>query len=427
MVSGLILSSFKLDLLKIISGLLVLAALSSWLNNRFLHLPSSIGMMLLGLGLGLGIQITGIFSPEFEQWTVGILAKINFSKILLDFMLSFILFAGALHIDLDKLKDYRVAIFTFATLGVVLCAFFIASSLFLILKMNSLQIPYLHCLLFGALISPTDPIAVLGIVRESALPEKLEIKITGESLFNDGVGIVLFITLSEIAHRGLENTSIQDTVKLLVTETGGGVLFGLLLGYAGYLLIRSINYYQTEVLITLAMVCGGYAFALFMHFSGPLTMALAGLIIGNKAREWAMSKVTIDYTNKFWEMVDDILNTFLFLLIGLELILIKPHWQYLTLGVIIFIVLLGARYLSLFLPTIILGLKQTFEKNALIILTWGGLRGGISIALALSLPPETNRDFFVPLTYIIVLCSITFQGLSIRKVIKFFKQKNKPQ
>ena len=281
-----------------------------------------------------------------------------------------------------------------------------------------MEVPYIACLLFGALISPTDPIAVLGILRKAKAPDSLEIKITGESLFNDGVGVVIFLSIYEIADIGIDNVSIWHVGQLLLEEIMGGIGLGLLLGYVGYRMMKSIDHYRTEVLISLAMVMGGYSLANYLHFSGPLAMVVAGLFIGNQAIEYAMSDTTRDYLQKFWEMLDEILNAVLFVLIGLELILIPFEMIYGLLGLIITAIVLGARYVSLAIPSFLLRFHKTFAPNALIIMTWGGLRGGISIALALSLNEAMHKSFLVAITYFVVLMSLVIQGLTIGKLVK---------
>lgn len=381
--------------------------------------------MLFGLALSLLVQGIGAISPAFESSVENMLAKVDFTEVLLEFMLSFLLFAGALHIDIHKLASSKWPVITFATVGVLLSAFLIGTLLFYGLKLTDISVEYIHCLLFGALISPTDPIAVMGILKKAGLPEKLELKITGESLFNDGVGVVLFIALFQIAQKGFENVSSGFIGELLLEEIGGGILLGFILGYLGFILIRSIDHYQTEVLITLAIVMGGYAFASYLHFSGPLAMVVAGLFIGNRGRALAMSDITLDYTNKFWEMIDEILNATLFLLIGLEVMVIDFPTIYIIIGLIAAVTIVGIRYISLAIPSLLLGFRKTFEPNTLPVLTWGGLRGGISIALALSLTIDMHRNFFTSITYVVVLFSIIIQGMTIEKLINYLRKTNK--
>ncbi|MGB5929313.1 MAG: sodium:proton antiporter, partial [Cyclobacteriaceae bacterium] len=278
-----------------------------------------------------------------------------------------------------------------------------------------------YCLLFGALISPTDPIAVLGILKKAGVPKQLETKIVGESLFNDGVGVVIFLTLFQIAQKGLENVSTGDIGILLLEEIGGGIFLGLILGYLAWKLMKHIDHYQTEVLISLAVVFGGNAIAHWLHFSAPLAMVVAGLFIGNHGVKTAMSDITIDYVTKFWEVIDEILNAVLFVMIGLELVIISFEGAFTWLGLIAIPLVLVIRAIALWLPSAALGLRKTYQENTLRIMTWGGLRGGISIALALSLQEGMFREMFTSVTYIVVMFSIIVQGLTISPYIKHLK------
>ena len=281
-----------------------------------------------------------------------------------------------------------------------------------------IPLPFIYCLLFGALISPTDPIAVLGILKEAKIAPSLEMKITGESLFNDGVAVVIFLAILEIIDVGIQNVSAGQIVWLFIKEAGGGVLYGCLLGYIAFLALRSIDRYIIEVGITLAIVMGGYSLANYLHVSGPLAMVVAGLITGHKSRAFGMSDTTRDYVDKFWEMLDEFLNGILFLLIGFEMLIVHFSSLILWLGIICILIVLLARLISVAIPIFVLRYRNTFEKHAVFILTWGGLRGGISVALALSLPKSIISDVFVSVTYIVVLFSIIVQGLTIGRVAK---------
>jgi CPA1 family monovalent cation:H+ antiporter len=374
--------------------------------------------MILSLGFSVVIQLIGIFYPNTLTSAENIVRSADFSDLLLDYMLSFLLFAGALHVDWSKLHQSRGPIITFATVGVVVSTFTVGAILYSLVHAFSLDIPFIHCLLFGALISPTDPIAVMGVLKKAKVPKSTEIKIVGESLFNDGIGVVVFVTLLRIAQKGIEQISFSEVALLFLEEIVGGIGFGLLLGYVGFRLMRTIDHYETEVMITLAMVVGGYLLANALHFSGPLAMVTAGIFIGNLGKERAMSDVTLDYTFKFWEMVDVILNAALFVLIGLELLIVPFQWEYLWIGIISIPVVLIVRYSSLAILSVGLGYKKQFEPKTLTIMTWGGLRGGISIALALSIPAELNNSLLLLITYVIVLFSIIGQGLTLEPVIK---------
>ena len=407
-----------MDIVNIFGGILVLSAIFAYLNRRYFKLPATISLMIAGLFLSLLVQILGAFSPTFQESVVVTLAKLDFTEFLLEFLLSFLLFAGAMHTDLDRLKKFKWPILSFATIGVLMSTFLIGTLLYFLLVLIGSPVAFIYCLLFGALISPTDPIAVLGILKKAKAPQSLETKITGESLFNDGIGVVIFLTVFKIAKSGLENIHFSEVAHLLATEILGGVGLGFLIGYIGYKMMKAIDHYQTEVLITLAIVMGGYSLATYLHFSGPLAMVVAGLLIGNQGIELAMSKVTRDYVQKFWEMIDEILNAVLFVLIGLELILIPFDISYVIIGLVVTVIVLMVRYFSLAFPSYALNFRKTFAPNALLIMTWGGLRGGISIALALSLLPEMEKDFIVAITYTVVLFSLIIQGLTIEKLIK---------
>jgi CPA1 family monovalent cation:H+ antiporter len=319
------------------------------------------------------------------------------------------------------LRRFKGPILTFATLGTLISTFLVACAIYFLLPLFHQKIDFIYCLLFGALISPTDPIAVLSILKKAGVSESTETKITGESLFNDGVGVVVFLTLFGIAREGLDDISTSGILVLLVEEIGGGVLLGLVIGYLGFRMMKRIDHYQTEVLISLALVMGGSAIAPMFHFSGPLAMVVAGLFIGNKGTREAMSDVTLDYVYKFWEMVDEIFNAILFVLIGLELLIIPFETSFLYLGLCAIVIIIISRYISLIIPSFIFNFGKEFPKNTYLIMTWGGLRGGISIALALSLTEGMQRNLIVSITYIVVLFSILVQGLSLERVVRKLK------
>ncbi len=407
-----------MDLIHIFTGVLVLSAAFSYLNERFFKFPSTIGLMILSLCLSIVIQVIGVFSSATLASAEALVNSVDFSDVLLDFMLSFLLFAGALHVDWSKLHQSRGPIITFATVGVVLSTFIIGTVLYYLVPMFTFDVAYIHCLLFGALISPTDPIAVMGILKKAKVPESTEIKIVGESLFNDGIGVVVFITLLRITQKGLEHITVSEIGILFLEEIVGGIGFGLVLGYIGFRLMKSIDHYQTEVMMTMAMVIGGYLAANALHFSGPLAMVTSGILIGNHGKQKAMSDITMDYVFKFWEMIDVILNAALFVLIGLELLIVPFNWEFLWIGLIAIPMVLIARYGSLAALSFGLGYNKQFEPKTLSIMTWGGLRGGISIALALSIPAVLDNHLFLLVTYVIVCFSIIIQGLTLEPIIK---------
>jgi CPA1 family monovalent cation:H+ antiporter len=393
--------------------LTVLAALFGYINYRFIRLPDTIGVMLISLVASMAIIAIGYIQPKIFLGITTFIRSIDFYTVLVRMMLSFLLFAGAIHVDASELRRLRAPILTFSTVSVLLSTGFIGVLLYTLCPLFNQPIPFLYCLLFGALISPTDPVAVLSILRKAGIPRSLEIKITGESLFNDGVGIVLFLCIYELTIPGTGNVGLAHMFGLFLRQAGGGVALGIALGYAGYFLLRSIDYYQVEVMITLAIVMGGNLLAGKLDVSGPLAMVIAGLITGNKSRRYGMSDHTRDYLDKFWILLDNLLNAVLFLLLGFEMLVIpfRPSW--LLLGGAAIVVVLVARYLSVWLPIRTLRLRTGFQKNTVSILTWGGLRGGLSVALALSVQDERYGDLFLVITYIIVLFSIVVQGLTI--------------
>ena len=396
-----------------------MSAIFGYLNVRLLKLPDTIGLMIIALLFTFGILIAGKINPKITELAQTLIHSIDFKTVLLDIMLSFLLFAGAMHTNFEQLKVQRLPIIIFATLGVLMSTLLIGTISFYLLNTMGFSVIYLHCLLFGALISPTDPIAVLGILKKAGVPKKLETKIVGESLFNDGIGVVIFIALYQIATSASGHVDGGEIGLLLLEEVGGGLLLGLVLGYIAYRLMRSIDDYDIEVMITLAIVMGGYLLASKLHFSGPLAMVVAGLIVGNDTiRQSTMSEITERYVDKFWELIDILLNAILFVLIGLELLVIASNSSYILAGVILIPLLLLSRFIALGIPIQLLKKKLDFIPHTGLIMTWGGLRGGISIALALSLTTEMNRELFLTITYIIVVFSIIVQGLTVGKLVK---------
>ncbi|WPQ62555.1 sodium:proton antiporter [Chitinophaga sancti] len=398
---------------EILAITIVLTAIFAYINHHFIKWPPTIGIMALSLMSSIVLAFMGGAHSVLSEKAVQLAESVDFKDLLMNFMLSFLLFAGAIHIDAQKLKQEKWAVMLLATLGVLISTFIIGGLVWYLFGLFKLPISFIYCLLFGALISPTDPIAVLGILKKTNIPSSLESKISGESLFNDGVAVVIFISIEEIARSSGGEFSALAIGRLFLEEAIGGVLFGALLGYMGYYALRSIDDYKVEVLITLAIVMGGYFFADHLHVSGPLAMVVAGIITGNKAKKEGMSDLTRDYLGKFWELIDEILNAILFLLIGMEMLIVKVNTTIFIIGVICILIVLFARWVSVIFPVFLLRYKIKFEKHAVAILTWGGLRGGISVALALSLSPFMHRDEFVFITYIVVVFSILVQGLTI--------------
>ena len=480
------------QIFEICAIIIVLSALFGYVNVRVLKLPNTIGLMIVAIGFTAALYFSQYFTNRFIDAADNFISQIDFQHVLLKIMLGFLLFAGALHTNFDQLKVQRWPVLVFSTLGVLASTFLCATLVYFIFRAIGIETQYIHCLLFGALISPTDPIAVLGILKQAGVPRILETKIVGESLFNDGVGVVLFMTIYSIAtggaHPGAEHGHDQDApahakvvapvsniklvsfqekaesshttgdhhavapgdsnaghaddhaddhadnlaaqprgfsavflsvVKLFGVEVFGGLLLGAILGYGTFLLLRSIDDYEIEVMITLACVMGGYALATAWHLSAPLAIVVAGLIVGNDTvRGTAMSKQTETYVDKFWELMDILLNAVLFVLIGLEILTLNITSQYLQATGLAIVIVLGSRFLSLLLPVRFFAKKLDFVPHTTTIMTWGGLRGGISIALALTLLPEMNRELFLTVTYGVVIFSIIVQGLSVGKLAR---------
>ena len=406
-------------MLNIAAVCLVITALLAYLNYRFIGMPTTIGVMAAALAISMalvGLDAIGV-AHALREYEESLLRSIDFPDVLMQGMLSLLLFAGALHVDLSELKTYRWSVGALAVLGTVLSTFAVGYGMWFALPLLGLQLPLIYCLLFGALISPTDPIAVMGILKSAGAPKELELVIAGESLFNDGLGVVIFTLLLEMLTSGLAPTLGQG-MELLLHEAGGGVLFGLVLGFVTFQLLKSVDNYQVEVLLTLAAVTGGYAVTNQLHVSGPLAMVVAGLIIGNHGRALAMSDVTRRYLDMFWELIDEILNATLFVLIGMEVLLVVFTVHELAAASVAVVVTLLARLLSVGVPVRLLRRTFRLPRGAWKVLTWGGLRGGISVALALSLPAGPERNTVVALTYSVVVFSILAQGLSIGYVTR---------
>lgn len=448
-----------MDLFTIAAIVIALSAVFGYVNVRVLKLPNTIGLMVVAIAFTLFLFASSLVTDKLLVGARAVIGAIDFETILLDIMLGFLLFAGAMHTNFDQLKIQRWPVLVFATLGVLVSTFLIAILVYFLFQLLGFELKFIHCLLFGALISPTDPIAVLGILKKCGVPKKLETKIVGESLFNDGVGVVVFLTIMAIASGGNahhddpstpagetasahvqdhgdevvpnESASEQDEehtddhassgdvtfpgiAKLFLQEVIGGIALGLLLGFITYKLLRSIDDYEIEVLITLACVMGGYALAHWLHLSAPLAIVVAGLMVGHDTtRDTAMSRQTEEYVDLFWELMDIMMNAILFVLIGLELLVISFQMEYLQAGMLAIVIVLVSRYLSLLAPVAFFRKKLDFVPHTTTIMAWGGLRGGISIALALSLKSDMNRELFLTVTYVVVVFSIVVQALTV--------------
>lgn len=409
-------------MLELTAAFICLTTLMTYVSYRFTSLPPTIGVMVTALIFSLALQgITWAGYPVLEDQVGDLIRQIPFQTLLMDWMLSFLLFAGALHVKLGDLHSHKWSIGLLATVGILLSTLMIASMTYWVLQLFGWHLDFVFCLLFGALISPTDPIAVLGILRSAGVPKPLETTIVGESLFNDGTAVVLFTVLLTVALQGQAPT-VLGIAELFITEALGGIVLGLLLGFGVYLMMRSIDQYQVEVMLTLALVIGGSTLAADAHFSAPIAMVVAGLIIGNVGRSHGMSDQTRVYVDGFWELIDEILNAFLFALMGLEILLLPFSWLIVAAGVVMALLVLGSRIVTI-APAILFlrrtkGGREAIPKGAIRILSWGGLRGGISVALALSLPTGPERDLLLSITYVIVLGSILIQGLTIGPLVK---------
>jgi len=408
-----------MDYYSIAAILIVLSALFGYINVRFLKLPITIGLMVITILFTVLIVAFSYFVDDtLLIQEKALIASIDFETVLLDIMLSFLLFAGALHTNFEQLKIQRWPVLVFATFGVLVSTFLVGTIMFYVLQLIGLNVDFIYCLLFGALISPTDPIAVLGILKQANAPKKLETKIVGESLFNDGVGVVVFLTIYSIA-KGGEHVSFGHIAEMFAVEVLGGIALGLLLGWITYRLMKSIDDYDVEVIITIAAVMGGTLLAHKLHTSAPLAMVSCGLMVGNDTiRNTAMSEQTEMYVDKFWELVDVLLNTLLFVLIGMEILVLTFKGQYIIAGLLAIPIVLLCRYASLWIPIKFFSKRLDFVPNTNLIMTWGGLRGGISIALALSLTQEMHKELFLVITYAIVAFSIIGQGLTVGPLIK---------
>jgi CPA1 family monovalent cation:H+ antiporter len=406
-----------MKLFHILALLVSISAAFSYLNYRFLKLPTTIGLMLIAMVFSLGLNLLGPMSDAVEREVESMLRSVDFDETLLHGMLSFLLFAGALHLDLNDLASQRGVIAMLATAGLIGATLIIGALSWLAFGLLGLEISFVYCLLFGALISPTDPIAVLGVLKQANAPKSLETKIAGESLFNDGVAVVLFLVLARIATGG-EEVSAGTVLSLFVRETVGGVLFGLAAGGLAYWMLKRVDNYQVEVLITLALTTGGYVLAERLHLSAPVAIVVAGLLIGNHGRLLAMSDRTREHLDTFWELVDEILNAVLFVLIGLEVLVLTFKTAYLQASVLIIPIVLVARLVSVGLPIGLMRRFRSFSPHVVKILTWAGLRGGISVALALSLPAGEVRNTLVAVTYAVVVFSILVQGLTVGRVVR---------
>lgn len=397
------------------SALIVLASIFSYLNYRFLKLPSTIGIMVIAIVVSIFLVSFGeTVLPKTYGHLHNLMTGIDFTEVLMGAMLNFLLFAGGIHINLDDLKEQFRPVLIFSTVGVLISTFVVGLGMFYLLPFLGIHLPFIYCLLFGALISPTDPVAVLSILKQANVSKSLETKVAGESLFNDGMAVVIFSVVLQLAIGEEVDLGLENIGLLLLKEAGGGLLLGIILGWITSRLMREVDDYIISVLVTLSVVMGGYLIARQMHISGPLTMVAAGLFMGNFSVKFKMKSITQDYLIKFWELIDEILNAVLFLFIGFELLMIKDLRHFIVPGLAAIVIVLLARVISIWGPTKFM--KRTFSPQTVKVLVWGGIRGGVSIALAMSVPKNEYSEIILSITYCVVVFSIIVQGLTIAKV-----------
>ncbi|MEO6330195.1 MAG: sodium:proton antiporter [Ginsengibacter sp.] len=401
--------------LTIITLLIIISAAFSYLNQRVIKLPGTIGVMTISVVVSVIILIIGKVSDKKTGFITALANNIDFSKLLLDVMLGFLLFATALHFDYRKLKELRLPVMVLSTFGVLLSSIIFSGLFYLASQVLSIDIPFIYCLLFGAIISPTDPIAVAAIMKKSKIPPRLETIISGESMFNDAVGLILFVTILGVATQAQTDLSAKAILILFTHEVIGGVVVGLIAGYVGYRLIRSINDFQTIFLISISIVLGISLLADEVHASVPLAAITAGLVIGNKS--FGTNNDSQKFLHQIWQLMDEVLNTILFVMIGLQLILLPFLNNFWLIGLISIVIILLARFVSVSIPAFFLLGKKTNIYN-LFIITWAGLRGGISVAMALSLPASPYKEVILSVCYLIVIFSIIVQGLSLNKLVE---------
>ncbi|MEO5942488.1 MAG: sodium:proton antiporter [Ferruginibacter sp.] len=402
-----------MDLLTIITILIIICAVFSYLNERILKLPGAIGLVTISIVVSILILIIGKAENALTNSVELFANSIDFSKVLLNIMLGFLMFAGAFHFNYQKLKEQRLPVFLLSTLGVIISTGVFGGLLYLVSLLLHIHLPIIYCLLFGAIISPTDPIAVAAILKTSKIPPRLNTIISGESLFNDGVGLILFVIILEIANKP-GSTSFAEITQIFAQEVLGGIIIGIVLGYLGYQLIKTIHDFQTIFLISIALVLGISVVAGKFHASIPLSAVTAGLIVGNKSTD--KKNIADQFLAKVWQLVNDLLNTILFVMIGLQMVTMPFLHQHWVIGLFSILILLIARFVSITVPAVVMLRKLNFSN--LSILTWAGLRGGISVAMALTLPESPYRELILSGCYFVVIFSIIFQGLTLRKVVE---------
>ena len=410
-----------MHILDVLALFIFLAGVFIYINTYYLKLPSSVGLMILALGLSLALLFLQWLIPEFALGTERILKDYDYHEVLYQLVLSFLLFAGALQIDFKKLAEERTPVLILALLGVIISTLVIGTAVHYLLDAIGIELDIMYCLVFGALISPTDPIAVTSTIRKYSLSKNLETRIAGESLFNDGIAVVIALTLLDLAHAGEDHfLGPVDILWVFGTDITGGIVIGLFLGYLGYRVLKYIDNdeVEVEVLMTLALVMAGTQLAEFTHVSAKQAVVIMGLVIGNEGKSGHVTSAAGDYVFKFWFLIEETLSAMLFVLIGLEMLIIPLRFDYFAAGLFGFIIVLLARYISVGIPIAVMSQYRTFEKNTINVLAWGGLRGGIPIALSLSLPEFEGKEVIITMTYTVVVCSVLYQGLTVPYLMK---------
>lgn len=403
-------------------ALLALIAVFGYINHRFIKLPDTLGITAVGLIAFMCLSLLGLSHPDMALKAQALVELINFPELVFHGLLGLLLFAGALHVDFSKMRRFKLPVFLLATIGVLISTVVVGSGFYFAVRLFDHSVSFLWCLVFGALISPTDPIAVLAVLKSAGASPDLETKIAGEALFNDGTAVVAFMTLVGLA-AGTTEFSMSHVALTLMQEIVGAILLGLAAGYGASFMLRDLDSYPVEILITLALATAGYSIAEFLHVSAPLAVVVMGLVIGNHGAAKNMTEKTREHLFNFWGLLDELLNLVLFGLIGLEVIALSFQLTDLWLGIIAIPVVLIARYASVVSPITVLRRFRSISPHAVKILTWGGLRGGISIALALSLPPFEGRDMVIGVTYVVVIFSLLVQATTLGPLVRYLGRK----
>jgi monovalent cation:H+ antiporter, CPA1 family len=396
-------------------ALIIITTIFTYINHQFVKLPAPIAVTIFSLITSIVLLIIKSVFPQLTTSIQESVDAVDFKFLVMDVLLGFLLFAGSFKLNFAELKKEAKPILSLSVISTLISTFVVGYLIYFFLRFINYPIPLIYCLLFGSLISPTDPLAALSILRKAGIPKSFELKVTGESLLNDGIAIVIFTTIYEVASSS-QSFSFLHTVLLFLREAGGGFLFGLTIGYGGFFLLKTIDNYKVEILITVVIAMAGYALANMLHVSGPLAMVVAGLLTGGQRKKQIMTNESEKFVTIFWDITDDFLNVILFLLIGFEMLVIHLHTSIIYIAAVAIVILLFARFISVLLPVALL--RKQFEKHAIAMLTWGGLRGALSIALALTLPIKMYRNEILAITYFIAVFSIVVQGLTIGRLAR---------